>query len=62
MATHHELDRSISLIISGGVVRADELNMTGNSAVANYRTLRVDTAFIGLGGLNVGAGPTDYNL
>ena len=62
VATHHALDRSIRLIISGGVVRADELNMTGNSAVANYRAMRVDKAFIGLGGLTVDAGATDYNL
>ena len=62
VANNHALERSVRLIISGGVVRADELNMTGTSAVANYRTMRVDTAFIGVGGLNAAAGGTDYNL
>jgi DeoR/GlpR family transcriptional regulator of sugar metabolism len=62
VANSHALDRSVRLILSGGVVRADELNMTGSSAQANYRSMRVDTAFIGVGALNVAAGATDYNL
>jgi DeoR/GlpR family transcriptional regulator of sugar metabolism len=62
VANNHALERSVRLIISGGVVRADELNMTGSSALANYRSMRVDTAFIGVGGVNVSAGVTDYNL
>lgn len=62
VANNHALERSVRLIISGGVVRADELNMTGSSAQANYRSMRVDTAFIGVGGINIGAGVTDYNL
>lgn len=62
VANNHALERSVRLIISGGVVRADELNMTGSAAEANYRRMRVDTAFIGVGGMNVTAGATDYNL
>lgn len=62
VASNHALERSVRLILSGGVVRADELNMTGTAAVANYRSMRVDTAFIGVGGLNAVAGGTDYNL
>ena len=62
VANNHALERSVRLIISGGVVRIDELNMTGSSALANYRMMRVDKAFIGVGGLNAVAGVTDYNL
>lgn len=62
VANNHALERSVRLILAGGVVRADELNMTGSSAQENYRRLRVDTAFIGVGGVNVAAGLTDYNL
>jgi DeoR/GlpR family transcriptional regulator of sugar metabolism len=62
VANNHALERSVRLILAGGVVRADELNMTGSSAQDNYRRMRVDTAFIGVGGVNVSAGLTDYNL
>jgi DeoR/GlpR family transcriptional regulator of sugar metabolism len=62
VANNHALERSVRLILAGGVVRADELNMTGISAQDNYRRMRVDTAFIGVGGVNVSAGLTDYNL
>lgn len=62
VASDHALERSVRLILAGGVVRADELNMTGSSAQENYRRLRVDTAFIGVGGVDLAAGLTDYNL
>jgi DeoR/GlpR family transcriptional regulator of sugar metabolism len=62
VANNHALERSVRLIVSGGVVRADELNMTGPAAHANYRSMRVDAAFIGVGGVNLAAGATDYNL
>lgn len=62
VANNRALERSVRLIVTGGVVRADELNMNGSSAVVNYQRMRVDTAFIGVGGLNLTAGVTDYNL
>lgn len=62
VANNHALERSVRLILAGGVVRADELNMTGAAAQDNYRRMRVDTAFIGVAGVNVSAGLTDYNL
>lgn len=62
VANNHALEQSVRLIISGGVVRAEELNMTGSWALSNYRQTRVDKAFIGVGGVNVKAGATDYNL
>ncbi|WP_426242109.1 DeoR/GlpR family DNA-binding transcription regulator [Nocardioides sp. LHG3406-4] len=62
VANNHALERSVRLILAGGVVRPDELNMTGSSAQEHYRRLRVDTAFIGVGGVNATAGLTDYNL
>lgn len=56
------IPRPRRLIVSGGVVRDEELSMAGESAVSHYRKMRVDIAFIGVGGVNANAGFTDYNL
>lgn len=52
----------IRLIISGGVVRQQELSMTGHIAKRAYQNFWVDKAFLGIGGLDVNAGLTEYNL
>lgn len=50
------------LILSGGVVRQQEMSMTGHIAQRAYRDFWVDKAFIGVGGLDLDAGLTEYNL
>lgn len=56
------LSRPFRLIVSGGVVREDELSMVGDSALSHYRTMRADIAFLGVGGVRADAGFTDFNL
>lgn len=58
----HALERSIRLIVTGGVVRADELSIIGQRAVEAYREIRLDTAFISVGGLSLEGGATEFNL
>lgn len=56
------LETEVRLILTGGIVRAGELSMTGNIAEHTYRILHVDKAFIGIGGVSLEAGLTEYNL
>lgn len=56
------LQRPFRLIVSGGVVREEELSMIGENALAHYRKMRVDIAFLGVGGVSASAGLTDFNL
>lgn len=62
VANSQALTRPLRLIVSGGVVRDDELSMVGESALSHYRKMRVDIAFIGVAAINATAGLTDYNL
>ncbi len=62
VANSRTLMRPFRLIVSGGVVREDELSMTGESALAHFRKMRVDVAFLGVGGIDAAAGITDFNL
>lgn len=52
----------IRLILTGGIVRAGELSMIGEFAVHTYNHLHVDKAFIGIGGISLQHGLTEYNL
>jgi DeoR/GlpR family transcriptional regulator of sugar metabolism len=52
----------IRLIVTGGEVRHGELSLTGHLACRALRSFRVDTAFIGIGGLDPEGGLTEYNL
>ena len=54
--------RSSRLLIAGGLVRGDDLAMSGESTLLSYRHLRVDTAFLGVAGVSVAAGITDYDF
>ena len=58
----HALERSIRLIVTGGVARADELSLIGQRAIDTYRDIRLDTAFISVGGLALDGGATEFNL
>lgn len=62
VANSRSLMRPFRLIVSGGVVREDEMSMTGESALAHYRKMRVDIAFLGVAGVDAAAGLTDFNL
>jgi DeoR/GlpR family transcriptional regulator of sugar metabolism len=56
------LNSGVRLILTGGIVRAGEFSMIGHIAEDSYRQLHVDKAFIGIGGLSIENGLTEYNL
>lgn len=56
------LESSARLIVAGGAVRAEELAMSGVEAMHHYNKMRVDVAFLGVGGIDPQSGVTDYNL
>ncbi len=56
------LDSGVRLILTGGIIRSGELSMIGHIAEQSYRDLHVDKAFIGIGGLSLEDGLTEYNL
>lgn len=62
VAELHALERSVRLIVTGGVTRADELSLIGQSAVEFYRNIRLDKAFISVGGVGTDASGTEFNL
>jgi DeoR/GlpR family transcriptional regulator of sugar metabolism len=53
---------NIRLILTGGIVRNQELSMIGHIAEQSYKEFHIDKAFIGIGGLHPEAGLTEYNL
>jgi len=53
---------NIRLILTGGMVRQQELSLIGYIAERTYQEFRVDKAFVGVGGIHVDAGLTEYNL
>ena len=53
---------NIRLILTGGMVRQQELSLVGYIAERTYEEFRVDKAFVGVGGIHVEAGLTEYNL
>ena len=52
----------IRLILTGGIVRSNELSLIGNLAERAYEEIYVDKAFIGVGGIDLQTGATEYNL
>ncbi|HET6846347.1 MAG TPA: DeoR/GlpR family DNA-binding transcription regulator, partial [Anaerolineales bacterium] len=55
------LESAVRLILTGGVVRAGELSMIGIIPEYSYQEFHVDKAFIGIGGISVQDGLTEYN-
>lgn len=53
---------NLRLILSGGIVRQNEMSMIGHLALRTFRNFRVDQAFIGIGGLDLSSGLTEFNL
>lgn len=56
------LDSEIRLILTGGIVRAGELSMVGQFPAHFYSEIHVDKAFLGMGGISLDDGLTEYNL
>jgi DeoR/GlpR family transcriptional regulator of sugar metabolism len=50
------------LICTGGIVRAGELSMIGDLAVRAYQEFFVDKLFLGVGGIDIKFGFTEFNL
>ena len=62
IVTHFSLISDVRLILTGGIVRARELSMVGHIAEHTFQEVNVDKAFIGIGGLSLENGLTEYNL
>lgn len=56
------LENDMRLILTGGIVRPGELSLIGHIAEMAYKDFHVDKAFIGVGGISVKDGLTEYNL
>lgn len=56
------LEINARLILTGGVVRSQELSMIGNMSERAYQEFHVDKAFIGIGGISLEDGLTEYNM
>lgn len=52
----------IRLILAGGILRPGELSMVGHIAERTFREFYVDKLFLGVGGLSLEAGLTEFNL
>lgn len=53
---------NIRLIMTGGILRKEEFSLIGHIAQRTYEEFRIDKAFVGIGGLHLDAGLTEYNL
>jgi DeoR/GlpR family transcriptional regulator of sugar metabolism len=53
---------AIQVIVIGGKLRSSELSMIGHLAEQTLRTFQVDKAFIGVGGVTVSHGLTEFNF
>lgn len=62
LAARFSLESDIRLILTGGIVRAGELSMVGDFTEHVYRILHVDKVFLGIGGVSLSDGLTEYNL
>jgi DeoR/GlpR family transcriptional regulator of sugar metabolism len=56
------LEIDARLILTGGIIRPRELSMIGPIPEQVYQDLHVDKAFIGIGGINLDDGLTEYNI
>jgi len=56
------LEKDVCLILSGGIVRVGEFSMVGEIATRTFKDIHVDKAFISVGGIDLEAGLTEYNI
>lgn len=54
-------ESGIRVVVTGGVLRHGEFSLIGGTAEDALATVNCDLAFIGVAGLNVAAGLTEYN-
>jgi DeoR/GlpR family transcriptional regulator of sugar metabolism len=52
----------IRTILAGGIIRAGELSLIGELAESSFDAFHVDKLFLGVGGISVEAGLTEYNI
>ena len=62
VASTLSLESDIRLIIAGGIVRPREHSMVGSIPEKVYSELHVDKAFIGIGGISLEDGLTEFNM
>src|SRR6266849_3103117 len=53
---------AIQVIVIGGKLRASELSLVGHLAEQTLRSFQVDKAFIGVGGITIEHGLTEFNF
>lgn len=53
---------AIRLILTGGILRPGELSMVGHLAERAFQEFYVDHLFLGIGGISLEAGLTEFNL
>lgn len=56
------LENQVRLILTGGIVRPGEFSMVGDISCNTFRDFHVDKAFIGVGGISLKDGLTEYNI
>lgn len=56
------LEIDARLILTGGIVRPRELSMIGSIPAQVFKDLHVDKAFIGIGGISMEDGLTEYSM
>jgi DeoR/GlpR family transcriptional regulator of sugar metabolism len=54
--------RTIRVVVSGGVLRPGEMSLVGNLAERAFKEFFVDKLFLGIGGIHFDAGLTEFNL
>lgn len=52
----------IKVILSGGELRGEELSLSGPISNQSIQNIFIDKAFIGVGGLSINSGYTDYHI
>jgi DeoR/GlpR family transcriptional regulator of sugar metabolism len=62
LAARCKLESDVRLILTGGIVRNSEHSMVGEIAQRTYGDLHVDKAFVGIGGIHLETGLTEYSL
>jgi DeoR/GlpR family transcriptional regulator of sugar metabolism len=62
IAMNLSLGSQARLILTGGILRAGELSMVGHVAERLFKEMHVDKAFVGVGGLDLENGLTEFNL
>jgi DeoR/GlpR family transcriptional regulator of sugar metabolism len=55
-------DPNMRVILTGGIVRPGELSLIGDLAERTFAQLNCDVLFLGVGGIHVEKGLTEYNL